>query len=506
MGRHKKQLLSYLLLIFSLLLPILLYSGLVNPFAPLHVVPIYEAIYYGHGGESFNTRTPGFYSLGSIISLIAGISARTLMFLPLQLLPFILTIYLLFWKISGSRAIANLVSLIYATTANVEYFFFWMHGIGSIFFFIITYFIIKMLRGTTKDSKITIIILIVATSLIYTSYDVTFGMLLFLISIIFFILFINKNIVLSKGFFIVLIYMLTVLLGMHGYVYDIFVKQTVYYRVGITGFEKFIASYISQEKSGFPWKDMLIAYPKIISILGLIKYGILLTFIFLGIVYMVKQLKISRNLNSYTMVFLAILIANIGYLIARLPFGYLSIGSLFLPGIVGLCFIYRHFKDYKRRVSLLLIGVIIVCANSVNYLVLSSEDLINRDLGYYKYVEISAGWYSEYKDDSKIGLTDVLTKSFFWEHICHNIIKKGEKLPSIYSYFWSDPAYVLSVVKKGKNDSLKSAYYILNIRLNTLEFDAWVTTKSWQYYLEVIDSDFRLNRIYDSRNIIIIEV
>lgn len=505
MRECRKQLLSYLLLIFSLLLPILLYSGLINPFAPLHVIPIYEIMYYGHGGELFNTKTPGFYSLESIISLITGISARNLMFLPLQLLPFILTIYLLFWKISDSRAIANLVSLIYSTTANVEYFFFWMHGMGNILSFIIIYFIFKVLRGITKNSKVIIIILIVSTSLVYISYDAIFSTLLFFISIIFFMLFINKNIVLSKRFFTVFIYMLIVLLGMHRYVYEVFIKQIAYVDI-IIGFEKFIASYISQEKSRFLWKDLLITYPKIISILGIIKYGILITFIFLGIIYVIKQLKVSRNLNSYAVVFLATLIARIGYLITRLPFGYLSIGTLFVPGIVGLCFIYRHFKEYRRRISLLLVGAIIIGANSVNYFVLSSEDLINRDLGYYEYVEISAGWYSKYKDDSKIGLTDVLTKSFFWEHICHNILKKGEKPPSIYSYFWSDPAYVLSVAKKGESHSLKSAYYILNIRLNTLEFDGWVTTKSWRYYLKVINTDFRLSKIYDSKDIIIIEV
>ena len=131
------------------------------------------------------------------MSLVSNIAPENLLFIPIQLIPFILVVFILFRKISGSSLVASLIVI---TLASIDItgskFFFWVHGMGSILFFLIIFLLANQMKVNRAEYLIMVFISIV--TLVYTSYDLTFQIILFIIALVLLLIF-NEKILSQKS-------------------------------------------------------------------------------------------------------------------------------------------------------------------------------------------------------------------------------------------------------------------------------------------------------------------
>lgn len=491
---------SYLLLILSSILPLFLYDGVIDPFAPLHSVPINEILYLGYVNDSLISSIPGFYVFGSLISLVTGILPENVIYLPIQLIPSILLFFIFFRKISGSDIIGGLLTLVYSISdISGSKFFFWMHGLGLILLFLILSLLVKKLeeRNTSRNS---ILILISIFSLVYISYDITFQILLFLIGVMLTLLVYKRSIKNIISFFNAFLFLILVELGLSNFVYDTVVREFRSTENYFSSIDTFIFSFISSTNNNYILKDLVIVYPRSIGIISAIKYIILGISILISLIFTYKRYNKLKNFEYPFIIFYSFLFVAIGYILTKLTIGQFPIGVLFFPGLISICLIHRLVKHRKilNQVPLFALLILLILS-SVNYSLYYSNDLINKDEMYFKYIEPSANWYSKYSNG--VGASDIQTNNFYYMHMSKMTLQKGDTLSPIYDYFSAlDPSLNIFPRQSASTPNTNVRYYILNQRLNTISIERWIVLKPWRSFEDLIKKDNTINKIYTSKD------
>ena len=494
-----------IILIISLTLPIVLYSGTVDPFAPIHIVPIIEINHLSHISlDAFDT--PAFYTFGSILSLVSNIAPENLLFIPIQLIPFILVVFILFRKISGSSLIASLIVI---TLASIDItgskFFFWVHGMGSILFFLIIFLLANQMKVNRAEYLIMIFISIV--TLIYTSYDLTFQIILFILALVLLLIF-NEKILSQKSdvhshqisqFTNIVIFLLIFQLALSDFVYKTLIPQ--FQAIGSNNpFDNFLSSFFNTNNSNLA---IIITYPQIISILGIFKYLIIASFILGALLLIMIKLKNKRGLGGdNNIIFLSILIAISTYMVAKFVMGQFAIGTLFIIGLFAIAIVYKNYNNKKIKIITLIALIAILAINLGTFAAYNSNGLINTDDNNFNYISYASNWYFDYSNGSL--KSDVLTNSFFYLYGSENNLYYGK---NIYDYIGTLSAYkdIYPLVQlPSPEKTKKQGYYILNNKLNSLELDDWTIVKPWNDYKKNIDNNTNYNKIYDSKDISIL--
>ena len=137
-------------------------------------------------------------------------------------------------------------------------------------------------RKNEEEWEFRILLIILGMSLALISYDIFAVSLLFLV-IISLLLFLLKLISkirkenIRRNYLNILIILIVFDFGLLKFVYDVFIPTIMDKQLrDVTAIDKFLLSYVSTESVQTPLNELYISYPKIISIISLIKYCALL--------------------------------------------------------------------------------------------------------------------------------------------------------------------------------------------------------------------------------------
>lgn len=509
MNMKASKSITYIFLVISIILPLLLYDGAIDSFAPLHVVPIDEIVHFGFINMGSNSEVPCFYIIGSIISLVAGIQAKTLIYLPIQLFPSILVFFILFRKISGNSLFASVLTLTYSISdITGNKIFFWVHGLGLILFIMILFLIANKLDNRFKQ-KNTILFIISITALVYISYDLTFQLIIILTSIILLLIIKQEYAHIIKSFTTILLVLMIIQLGLSKFVYNTLIPEFMQSENAGDPIEAFISTLFgggSITDIAFSVTDPYIIYPNIIGVIGGAKYTILMSSIVIAFVFILRKFIHTKKVDSSSVLLIAFFISSTSYIVAKLPIGQFPIGVYSFPGIMALSFLYKISNNRISHKFILSFAIsILFTLSSINYIMMDTNNFINKDENHFEYVEPSVNWYWKYCEGMVV--SDILTNNLFYMGGSKISISNGGDLKSVHDYFRAlDPFYDLPSmlnISSNKYDSI-GQFYIINKRLNKLDVERWKVLKPWNYFMDEIEMNSNYNLIYTTEDMMIL--
>ena len=108
LSRSQQIKIALIIFLMAISIPLVIFDGTIDHFVPKHIAEIQEISDSGRLNEE-NTNViqiSGFYILGATITLLTGLAAEVLIYLPFQLLPHIILFYLILYKLSGNSLIS----------------------------------------------------------------------------------------------------------------------------------------------------------------------------------------------------------------------------------------------------------------------------------------------------------------------------------------------------------------------------------------------------------------
>jgi hypothetical protein len=272
----------------AITLPLLLFNGTLDAFIPMHISMVEEISYNGRLIEEENQviQVPGFYALGAMTTLIGGFVSEKLIFFPIQLIPYAVLFFTVLYRVSGNSIVASLFTLVElcSGTYGTTKIFFWPHGIGELLFFSMLLLIFILLKQDRLSKPLIFLAVIMGSSLVYISYNLT-AMTLLLLAIIMMVLAIlhlisikyndtdsRHHLSLSKMFSILLLILGVVELGLSKFFYGVFIPTFQDAQdLEISSLDKFLIAYINPELSATPLGPIMVSYPAIVSVISGIK-------------------------------------------------------------------------------------------------------------------------------------------------------------------------------------------------------------------------------------------
>ena len=497
---------EYILLIWCFTLPLLLYSGAIDPFAPLHTVPMEKIINEGNTDSKLLSINICFYLWGSMISLVSGISTNNLIFLPIQLFPSIFLFFILFRELSGSSMISSLFTIIYVITdISGNKFFLWVHGEGLIFLFLILYLLIKISQYRSKI-EYHILLFISLFLVVNVSYTITFQILLLLPAVYILLFFIEKDKHQLVSLIYFLIFLIVVQFGLSDFVYTNFIPEMMKADSSLSAIDNFIFNFFRTAESSYILRGTAIVYPNSITIVNSIKYVVLSISITIALIVSLNRIAIFKRLEYEFVVLNAMIFSSIGYFIVKLNMGQFAIGILFYPGIISICLISKFSKNrrYLYNVAIISIAVILVLT-TVSYSIYHENNLIPRNNHNFKYIEPSVYWYLEHSNG--LGISDVQTNNLYYMYISQRILDDNKKLESINYYFdVFDPSTNKYPLMKEDVNELDAKYFIINNQLQTIAIIKWIILKPWLNFEDEIEMNENYYKIYNSQYIYVLSI
>ncbi|MDY0387771.1 MAG: hypothetical protein RBT65_11755 [Methanolobus sp.] len=494
---------STILLCIAIIYSLLVFNGLIDAFAPKHIVVIEETVrnsYLNMDSRMIN-QIPGFYAFGAVFKLITNFPSIGLLLYPIQMIPFLVVFYAFIYKLSNSYLFTSIVVLVQLTagTTGTQRLFLWPHGIGGIVFY--TFLLVFALMILNNNHKVAykIMLIIAGISIIFISYNSYVVIMIFL--------FVNaaiatinnskvlkiKNIIqnYNKELIGLLIILIIAQLGLSQFFYQTFVP-TIMSDIEITGFDKFMNAYFNKEPvtNQLVISKLLITYPQIITTISLIKYTTILMSIILFLYLLIQKYKINNKINVFDQVTLSFVAVYFFYGLVRLAIGGFPITLLYFPGIICIIWLYRH-SNWKNMATFSILIILIlnpVYTFSMNEAV-PKDNIHNTD-----YIKQSSNWYFQHKNKDISSVSDELTRNLFQYYIhdktnnlhTTSIIKSDQ-----ISFLLQDP----SSQQNQKN------YYILNYYSSSMSIQNWRILKSWKYSESVINSNNNISKIYDNNGL-----
>lgn len=500
---YRSNYLYYIILILSISIPVIIFKGSIDPFAPMQISVIEDIINKGHIMENYYTnQIPGFYIFGSILALVNGIlPPYDLLFLPVQIFLMVAILYVLFYKISRHKIISALAVLMFlisgiAGTANV---FLWPHGIGNILFYLLVFILLNILYKREKV-KWHFILILICVQIIFMSYDLAALALIFLSVIpilIFFLLKIAKDKYrildgFNKNFMNLILILLVIEFGISKFFYNVFLPTFKNFTVEISALDKFIASYMTffQSTNTTTFQDILLSYPAEISIIAAIKYLILIISLIISINLIIKKLFYKKKIYFFDLIVIGTFLAYFLWGLIRFLIGQIPVTTIFyMPAVF--CTLWLCRKNYKKLSFSIIIIVLIL--NGSYYFAHSYYDLINNKIDDQIYTfQDAESWLDKKSNENCIKLSDILTRNLF-VMVRMNPDDKISRYNSLriedFEAVLGDPTY----------DIRNNVYYIANNALSFISLTNWVDLKPWRFFQSRINSNTKLNRIYDNR-------
>lgn len=503
-----------ILLLAAIGLPLLLYNGTADDFIPMHIARVEELSHGGKliEGENQVIQVPGFYILGATITLVSGLTPEELIFFPIQLIPYAILLFAVFYRVSGDSTVASLITLIElcSGTTGTGKIFFWPHGVGNLLFFSTLLLIFILLKQDRLSKPSVFLAAITGSSLVYISYNLTARTLL-LLAVIMSVLAIfhltsikynetNGRHYLSslKTFFILLLILWVVESGLSKFVYGVFIPTLQAAQdLEMSGLDKFLIAYINPELSATSLSPIMVSYPMTITIISGIKYLLLVITILIFCIVTANIIIKEKVLEHTTLFILAILLMQGFFSIPRLIIGGIPVDSLWLPGI--LC--VARFSGMSKKLSawaFIMLSVILICT-SLYYFTMDTGNYIDRNDYQFSNYEVPVHWFFR-TNNGDLAVSDELTNDFFILYslkysITHSA--SGPDYDAIAQKHKIMPTDDAQILVQLSDSTLNTKYYILNYKLSRMSLQNWIIIKSWRYSSERINCNDQINKIYE---------
>jgi hypothetical protein len=488
------------MLLLSFSIPLILFKGSIDDFAPRSIAIVNDIIAMGNMPENYYTvQVPGYYLLGTILILISRIPEYGLLYFPIQIIPYGLALFFLMYKISGNRLIAGLIVLIdlISGTTGTSKVFFWPHGVGNILFYILLIVLMNVLDGSkASNSGKYISLILISSALVFISYDLTAYSLIFVAVLLFFLRFsLGKNNTKYRRLFnylaVFFLIIVLILLSVSQFIQTTFIPMLKHLVSEISAINKFIISYLSPNIIDTQLKNLFISYPRIISVISGIKYLLLLASIILFIITAVKAHKAKRETSAPQVIVLSIIITAFIYGLLRFIIGQIPVTGLFFPGILCVAWLSRK---YKRWSYIIIMSLLVL--TPLYYFVHYNCNLLNNDLRINEKINSSALWLTDNGNTIFLVRSDELTKNLIL--FKQSSEKETGRLNNVQRITSADAVNLTE-----GSDVSPDTYFIINYKLNTMSLDNWIIIKSWNFAKEKINSNYNTNKTYDNSDICI---
>ncbi|WP_048049275.1 hypothetical protein [Methanosarcina mazei] len=511
MSRERKIL--FILLTLTFTLPLLMFNGSIDDFAPKHIIIINDLSENSFlSTEHYNIQVPGYYILGAILKQVVNLSTKSLLFYPIQLIPYVIVFFTLIYKLSNNyifSALITFIEFISGATGTTKIFL-WVHGIGSILFYISIILLLNAMKeNQSKKPEVILLLIISGSSLVFISYNLFAMLLIFLISV--FVIFTifntfkfnlyinNPSAVKSISKFLqnICLILIAVELGLSDFFYRSMVptlKQSQYFE--LSGIEKLLVYYFNRS-SETALGDFILSFPHILSIISGIKYTILLCSIFIFFSAIRNKIIERKPINQFDLVTGAFVLMTGIYGFVRLYIGGVIVTLLYIPGILCTAWLYRFSRTYRSwTLFVLILLLILVPVYEFN---LYSNKLTNIDKNNFGSINDSSSWYFRHTTDS-IAVSDELTKNLFLLYFYENThnFNNPDVYNSIQSLF---PKDVLFLAQRSTPTITSEKYYIINYKLNANSLQNWIVIKSWNYSRIQLEENHLINNIYETNSI-----
>ena len=510
---------AVILLISSYIFGLALFSGTIDAFVPKHIAYMLEISQRGIIIEGLSEQNPAFYILGAMLINICNFSGFDLLFAPIQIIPYLVILFALVYKISGNYILSAIIPMIdiFSEVTGTPKIYFWPHGIGTILLFTFLLLAIFLLLDSKKSGSVVISILFIGTSVIFISYNIAFIILLLLGLIC--LLLITRDILLGNQlhitlkkqshmtFLAVLLVMLIIQLGLSNFVYSFLFPnlQFVLYE-DLSAYEKFIAKFLSPDLITNPMSIFLLSKPFSLIYLGLLKYAVVFSSIALCLINLTTNFIHSRKIEPLGIFILSLLVTYSIFTLSR--FFLLNQGIMIiyfvLPGIFCLCILYRERIriGYPVRYFIVLSILVLLFVAPMSLYVNYDGGAMNTNLDRYASLQHASKFYYD-KDFERIAISDEFTKNFFILTNGQNALDLGAATQfekDYYQYRVMKETEMLGLIKS-KYDPFNEVTIIINYNLNTLSMQNWQTLKSWRFFQREIDSNMDINKVYSVSNV-----
>jgi len=485
-----------------------------DDFIPKHIAMMVDMVSSGRltlGNEEI-IRTPGFYLLGGLIVLITGFPPESLIFLPIQLVPYLFVIFCLLYIISDNAIIASIITLLEFTSGitGTRTLFFWPHGIGTILFLVILILLLGFVKDKTKKEYI-FLIMVTGASLVFLSYSLTAMSLILLTIVAVLIAFVSLilsrfdwdyeyNVNTSKAILVALIVISAVELGLTRFMYDVFIPtiQTTQ-NIDVSAWEKFSISYLNPELNSVILSPIMIHYPISITVISAIKYGLLALVIFGFCLFEGQKFLHNKRIEGVDIILISVVLMQLIYSIPRQMIGEVMVTALWLPGILCLARFSRISNRFRLFSKAVIITLLILVFSYYGYFAFGGLiDRIDYEGDGY---EESNQWINENSNSAAI-VSDELTNNFrilfnmkaeINDHSLdahYNEVVKGSLLMSIPE--------TAALVKLQEGDIDKNRYYVLNNKLSRMSLQNWIVIRSWQLSNNIVSANNIVNKVYEN--------
>lgn len=503
-----KKKITLIILLISICIPLIIFNGKIDDFAPQHVAIIHETISLGHNSEIADKDIPEFYIFGAILTNITGLATRDLLFFPVQLIPFAIVFFFFIYKISNDYFLTSIITLIEMNSgiSGTLRVFLWPHGLGFILFFIFTITIIHLINRN-KRLEFGLLSIILGVTLTFISYDLHIISLIYMIGLI--LIMWRKNKIFARYIFFIFLIIIIAQFGLSNFFYDTIV--TVYKGIGsvdISSTDKFLLSYFKHDVQG-PIEDIYLTYPSIITQLGIIKYSILFICIVLFITtYTLKTKNEEMTYNRYIIqIFtISIIFAYTIYAILRMTIGAMIAVPIYYSGLISNIWLYTFSKRY-RKWAIFVVIILLIMAPLYFYFN-TKYNLINNDENkFYNYKFVSK-WINDKESEvyNKKISSDELTKNLLYlynsEKLLNETVSYEDIRSKIIVFYMKD---ILLLIKSYEPSGFYyySNYLIINYELNAISIGNWKIIRSWNFSKNIIEDNKKINKIYDINSLAI---
>lgn len=488
-------------------LPTLLLHNAIGPFVPLLGARISYIIHFGTTPPSVDQLVPGFYMIGTQISLIVGISPDELIYYPIQLLASIFLFFILFRRLSRSTIVGLLGSLVLVVTASRgSQILYYEHGMGRVFLFGLWFSILLLFYDRSRRSAL--IATLFSAPLIYISYNnsarafLLFGaimMVLFLIRLF--------NIQLKRsvpvGLFIPVLGISAITIFWSRWFYNTFVPKLSSLAGPEAGIVLFTQMFFDNGGQDTVYSQIALAQPSEVVYLGIARYLILVSAAAIFSALIFKDVYEKKPINP-EQVLVVSLLSGVGfYFAARLVFGSFEFAELLFPSLLALGVLFTRAEERTQRQMFYGMFVVIIVLSTIGTMILASNGLVERDRGQYEYMDKPAIWWDNYGDGT--ATTDVRTKHEFGSTIAESRMSDGDRV-DVNSVIFNEfddiradgyPGYVLGY----ESGEPPAKNVVLNHRVSSIRLPGWASLQPWSEFNGAIESPKGYNSVYSSGSI-----
>ena len=333
---------------------------------------------------------------------------------------------------------------------------------------------------------------IIGISLVFTSYDVIFTYLLFLSSFLVYITIFN-NVYLGRTSLdyrqyqsIKLLILLTIVeLGLTNFVYNNFIhalKSPDSFTMSVL--DKFLLSYFSTNVQDNILRDIYLHYSESITYYGYIRYGVLLVFLTIFLMYFISNSNTRHKIESIFII--SILSSMVIWAVIRLLIGQVEIGFFYYPAIFSIAWLYRN-KGYFKKWAM--VGAIVLLAlNPIYHFLIYDGDLSNKDLDKFSYLNMPLSWCKEETSGYQIR-SDELTKNFYL---------MSYRTQDFQTLDVNDVAFLLKRRAQSSNN-----YFIINMDLKALNIGNWIQIEPWKTTEHRLEENKKVSKILSTQKVFI---